>query len=113
MTADAWADAPVAVVHAPSATLTGDVGTTRALTLGTTGPAEVGLWEIDPGTAHDVEMDEVFLVLSGRATLSVEGWPDVAVGPGDVVRLRAGAQTTWAVGERLRKVYVAWGGTGP
>lgn len=113
MTADTWDDAPVSVVHAPEATLADDVDATRALTLGATGPAEVGLWEIDPGTAHDVEMDEVFLVLSGRATLSVEGWPDVAVGPGDVVRLRAGAQTTWAVGERLRKVYVAWGGTGP
>ena len=50
------------------------------------------------------------MVLSGRATVSVEGWPDVAVGPGDVVRLRAGAATTWVVKERLRKVYVAWDG---
>ena len=33
--------------------------------------------EMDEGMAHDVETDEVFVVLSGRATISVEGWPDV------------------------------------
>jgi hypothetical protein len=44
--------------------------------------------------------------------VSVEGWSDVAIGPGDVVRLRAGAETTWVVEERLRKVYVTWDGTG-
>jgi uncharacterized cupin superfamily protein len=112
VTADTWDDAPVSVVHAPEATLADDVDATRALTLGATGPAEVGLWEIDPGTACDVEEDEIFVVLSGRATVSVEGWSDVAIGPGDVVRLRAGAETTWVVEERLRKVYVTWDGTG-
>jgi hypothetical protein len=101
------------VVHGGSAELTADDAATRSLTLGTTGPGEVGLWEIDPGTAHDVEVDEVFVVLSGRATVAAEGWPGVAIGPGDVVRLRAGAVTTWLVEERLRKVYVAWGGPVP
>jgi uncharacterized cupin superfamily protein len=106
-----WADAPVAVVHAAAVALADDAdGVTRSLTLGPTGSGEVGLWEIDPGTAHDVEVDEVFVVVSGRATVSVVGWPDVVVGPGDVVRLRAGTATTWTVTERLRKVYVAWDG---
>lgn len=107
-----WSDAPVSVVHAPTAALADDDASTRSLALGTTGAAEVGLWEIDPGTTGDVEVDEVFLVLSGRATVAVEGWPDVPVGPGDVVRLRAGAVTTWVVEERLRKLYVAWGDGG-
>ena len=110
MPGDAWDDAPVAVVHGADVGLVADDATTRTLPLGATGPGEVGLWEIDPGTAHDMEVDEVFVVLSGRATVSVGGWPDVAIGPGDVVRLRAGATTTWVVDERLRKVYVAWGG---
>ena len=91
MSAGTWDGAPVAVVHGGSVELHADDASTRMLTLGATGAGEVGLWEIDPGTAHDVEVDEVFVVLSGRATVSVEGWPDVAVGPGDVVRLRAGA----------------------
>ena len=111
MSGDAWDDAPVAVVHGPGAELRPDDATTRTLALGTTGPGEVGVWEIDTGTAHDVEVDENFVVLSGRATMSVEGWPDVAIGPGDVVRLRAGAASTWVVDERLRKVYIAWGAT--
>jgi len=110
---EAWDDAPVAVVHGALAALAADDARTRSLALGSTGPGEVGLWEIDSGTAHDVEVDEVFVVLSGRATVSVGGWPDVTLGPGDVVRLRAGAATTWVVEERLRKVYVAWDGATP
>ena len=106
MSLDAWGDAPVSVVHGGVVELHPDDASTRTLMLGSTGPGEVGLWEIDPGTAHDVEVDEVFVVLTGRATVSVEGWPDVAMGPGDVVRLRAGTVTTWVVEERLRKVYV-------
>ena len=113
MSLDAWGDAPVAVVHGVAAELHPDDASTRSLALGATGPGEVGLWEIDPGTARDVEVDEVFVVLSGSATVSVEGWPDVAIGAGDVVRLRAGAATTWVVEERLRKVYVAWDGATP
>ena len=101
------------MVRGGVAELVADGATTRTLTLGTTGPGEVGLWEIDPGTAHDVEVDEVFVVLTGRATVSVEGWPDVAMGPGDVVRLRAGTVTTWVVEERLRKVYVTGDGPTP
>jgi hypothetical protein len=113
VSADPWGDAPVAGVHGGVAELHPDEASTRTLTLGSSGPGEVGLWEIDPGTAHDVEVDEVFVVLSGSATVSVEGWPDVAIGAGDVVRLRAGTATTWVVEERLRKVYVAWDGAGP
>ncbi|HET7801419.1 MAG TPA: hypothetical protein VFL38_13435, partial [Humibacillus xanthopallidus] len=36
---------------------------------GESAAAEVGVWEMTPGTATDVEADEVFVVLSGRATL--------------------------------------------
>jgi len=104
-----WGDGPVGVVHAPSAALEPDAdGATRGSVLGPTGAGEVGLWEMDAGTAQDIESDEVFVVLSGRATIIVEGWPDVAVAPGDVVRLQAGTATTWVVTERLRKVYLSW-----
>jgi uncharacterized cupin superfamily protein len=97
------------VVHASSAVLEPDsAGSTRELTLGPTGAGVVGLWEIDAGTAHDVEVDEVFVVVSGWAANPVEGWPDVVVGPGGMVRLRSGTATTWVVTERLRKVYLSW-----
>ena len=73
------------------------------------GGVEIGVWEMTPGTATDTEADEVFVVLSGRATISFASpeLPDLAIGPGSVVRLTEGMRTTWTVTETLRKVYVA------
>jgi uncharacterized cupin superfamily protein len=70
---------------------------------------EIGVWEMTPGTATDTEVDEVFVVLAGSATVSfVEpDLPPVELAPGSVVRLTAGMRTTWIVRETLRKVYVA------
>ncbi|WP_307861649.1 cupin domain-containing protein [Nocardioides xinjiangensis] len=65
------------------------------------------MWEMTPGTATDVEVDEVFVVLSGSATLTFGDGEQVVLGPGSVVRLRAGEHTTWAVRETIRKIYVA------
>ncbi|MGN6503902.1 MAG: cupin domain-containing protein [Pseudolysinimonas sp.] len=82
-------------------------------TLGDLGDLEVGIWEMTPGTATDTETDEVFVVLSGRATLRFDSVPDAAppapieLRPGVVVRLAAGMRTTWIVHETLRKVYLA------
>ena len=70
--------------------------------------AEVGVWEMTPGTATDVEVDEVFVVLSGSGTVSFDDdGEQVELGPGSVVRLRAGERTTWVVHETIRKIYVA------
>jgi uncharacterized cupin superfamily protein len=67
--------------------------------------AEVGVWEMTPGTATDVEVDEVFVVLSGSATVEFEDGTVLELGPSSTVRLRAGDRTTWTVRETLRKVY--------
>ncbi|MEV7929843.1 cupin domain-containing protein [Kitasatospora sp. NPDC088779] len=64
-----------------------------------------GIWQITPGVVTDVEADELFVVLSGRATIEVEGGPTLEVGPGDCVVLREGDRTTWTVHETLRKAY--------
>ncbi|MEV2270083.1 cupin domain-containing protein [Nonomuraea africana] len=66
-----------------------------------------GIWEITPGVVTDVERDEIFVVLSGRATIEVDDGQRVEVGPGDVCLLPEGAKTTWTVHETLRKVYQA------
>ncbi|MBI4944527.1 MAG: cupin domain-containing protein [Actinobacteria bacterium] len=66
----------------------------------------VGVWQHSAGVSRDVEADEIFVVLSGRATVEVEGGPTLEIGPGDVGLLPAGARTTWTVHETLRKVYV-------
>ena len=71
------------------------------------GVAEIGVWEMTPGSAIDVEVDEVFVVLSGRASLLMPGFDAVELTPGAVVQLAAGMATTWTVHETLRKLYIA------
>ncbi|MFD9000314.1 cupin domain-containing protein [Streptomyces sp. NPDC059582] len=64
-----------------------------------------GVWQITPGVVTDTEADELFVVVSGSATIEVEGGPTLRVGPGDLAVLREGDRTTWTVHETLRKVY--------
>lgn len=68
--------------------------------------AEVGLWSIDVGEADDIEVHELAVVLSGRATVCVEGQPNVELVPGSVLTLVAGTPTHWVVHERLTKLFV-------
>lgn len=65
-----------------------------------------GLWEHSAGSSTDVEVDEVFVVLSGHARIEILGQESLEVGPGDIVHLIAGARTTWHVGSTLRKFWV-------
>ncbi|MCQ6556200.1 cupin domain-containing protein [Streptomyces sp. C10-9-1] len=64
-----------------------------------------GIWQITPGVVTDTEADELFVVVSGRATVEVAGGPVLEVGPGDACVLREGDRTTWTVHETLRKAY--------
>lgn len=67
---------------------------------------EVGSWSMTPGVDHDVEADEIFVVLEGRGTVGFDGTEEsVDLSPGAVVRLYAGERTTWTVTETVRKVY--------
>jgi uncharacterized protein len=66
---------------------------------------ERGIWQHTAGVSTDTESDELFVVLSGRATIAVEGGATLEVGPGSVAVLRAGDRTTWTVHETLRKIY--------
>ncbi|WP_062287955.1 cupin domain-containing protein [Demequina phytophila] len=80
-----------------------------AAALAEVGEVEVGVWEMTAGVATDVEADEVFVVLSGRATIEYvdPALPPAEVGPGSMVWLQEGMRTRWTVTETLRKVYVA------
>lgn len=74
---------------------------------------EIGVWEMTPGTATDVEADEIFIVIAGSGSVRFDSVPEgalpepIALAPGAVVRLTAGMHTTWTVTDTLRKVYVA------
>ncbi|WP_185842499.1 cupin domain-containing protein [Streptomyces sp. WAC 06725] len=64
-----------------------------------------GIWQITPGVVTDTEANELFVVVSGRATIEVEDGPVLEVGPGDACILREGDRTRWTVHETLRKAY--------
>lgn len=70
-----------------------------------------GVWEMTTGTAVDVESDECFVVLAGRATVTISGEEGAAdqvleLASGSIGRLTAGMRTEWVIHEDLRKVYI-------
>ncbi len=70
----------------------------------------VGLWQITEGTVVDVEVDEVFVVVCGDATLTFHtegGRSCLELAPGVVVLLKAGDRTMWEIRTTLRKIYIA------
>ena len=81
--------------------------TAAVLGLGSVAGAEVGLWEMTEGTARDTEVDEVFVILSGRGHVTFEDGERIDLVPGVAVRLTAGEHTVWTVTERVRKIWVA------
>ena len=82
--------------------------TTGFTTVTTFGELEVGVWEMTVGAMQDVESDEVFVVIAGRATVTFDADDRVMnLSVGSVVRLVAGEHTVWTVTETIRKVYIA------
>jgi uncharacterized cupin superfamily protein len=76
--------------------------------LGAMGDYAIGVWEITPSVTTDIEADEIFIVVSGSATVSFDdGSPSLRLSAGSVGRLARGAATTWTVTETLRKIYIA------
>ncbi|MGD9958887.1 cupin domain-containing protein [Nocardioides sp.] len=81
--------------------------TAASTPLDSLGGVEIGIWEMTVGGARDTEVDEVFIVVSGRGTVRFDDGEELALSPGVAVRLSAGEQTSWTVHETLRKVYIA------
>jgi len=65
-----------------------------------------GIWEVRPGRfTWRFDVDEFFVVVSGRATVETAGAPTLELVPGSVVIFKPGDRTTWTVHETLRKGY--------
>jgi uncharacterized cupin superfamily protein len=64
-----------------------------------------GVWECTPRVVTDVEQDELFVILQGRATVEVEGGSTMELEPGVVGVLERGACTRWSVQETMPKVF--------
>ncbi len=91
----------------PEQTISGQprVGTAE---LGQLGACSIGVWEMSPSVSTDIEVDEFFIVLSGRATVTfADGSPALHLQPGTLGHLAEGTATTWSVTETLRKIYLA------
>jgi uncharacterized cupin superfamily protein len=80
---------------------------TRILELPDFAGVSMGVWEHTEGVSTDTEVDEVFIVISGGATIEFtdDDTPPLEVTAGDIVRLSAGAKTRWIVRDHIRKVY--------
>ncbi len=82
---------------------------TGSMALGDWHGLQVGKWEMTPGSMVDVEVDEVFIIIAGEATLTrtIEGREvTVELSPGVVGHLEAGEHTRWDVRVALRKIYL-------
>ena len=79
--------------------------------LGAMGGVEAGIWELRAGVVTDTEVDELFVVLSGEATIEILSGDDegreVTVRAGDAMRLVGGTRTQWTVRDHIRKIYIA------
>jgi uncharacterized protein len=86
----------------PDQVLEGDPRTSSyVLTRGADG-TETGVWCCTPGKFSDVEADEAFVVLEGRATIAWDGG-ELQLRAGDVCALAPGTETVWTVHETIRK----------
>jgi len=84
--------------------------TTGYRELGVWQGVEVGIWEMTPGSMRDTEVEEMFVVVAGEATLTrLIGGTEVSVelSPGVVCHLEAGEENRWDVRVSLRKIYFA------
>jgi uncharacterized cupin superfamily protein len=84
--------------------------TTGLLELGVWQGVEVGVWEMTPGSMVDTEVEEMFVVIAGEATLTrhLDGVEEVVtLSPGVVCHLEEGEHNRWDVRVALRKIYFA------
>lgn len=70
------------------------------------GASEGGIWQITPGIVRDVEKSEMFVVLSGTATVELESGKTLELAPGSVGTFEHGTATVWRVHSTLRKAFV-------
>jgi uncharacterized cupin superfamily protein len=67
---------------------------------------DCGVWEHSAGRSCDVEVDEVFVVVEGVATVTKLDGSVMHLKPGTIGVLKAGDVTTWNVESALRKVWI-------
>lgn len=103
-----FASAEIPITHTPleeSDVVDGEV-TTGEAEVDTVAELAVGVWEHSVGTSTATEIDEVFVVISGRGRITDAEGDVIELAPGVVGVLPAGARTTWEITEPIRKVWI-------
>ena len=72
---------------------------------------DAGVWTHSVGTSHDVEVDEIFVILEGKGEVDILDDNGIKVktlilSPGAFGCLKVGTKTEWRIQEPLKKVYV-------
>ncbi len=80
--------------------------TSAVAVVDTEGDIEVGVWEHSVGESTDTEVEEVFVVVWGRGTVTCEQGGVIDLAPGTIGILPAGSRTTWKITETMRKVWI-------
>ncbi len=83
-----------------------DSVTTGVAAIDTEGDMEVGAWEHSVGTSTDTEVEEVFVVITGRGSVTCDRGGQIILELGTIGLLQSGAKTVWTVTEPLRKVWI-------
>ena len=89
----------------PDQVVSGEPETSELTLLETDTDGTSGLWQLTPGVVTDTEVEESFLVLSGRGEVTFEDGSRILLEPGVTHRFSGGEQTTWTVEETLLKAY--------
>ena len=64
-----------------------------------------GIWKCTAGVVTDIEQDEMFTIIEGRATIYIEDGPILEVSPGYVGFFTKGAKTKWIIHEDILKTF--------
>ena len=64
-----------------------------------------GIWKCTAGVVTDIEEDEMFTIVEGRATVYIEGGPTLEISPGYVGFFSKGAKTKWVIHEDILKTF--------
>ena len=79
---------------------------TTELTLLEAGSGETsGLWQITPGVVTDTEVEESFMVITGKGHITFEDGSQIELEPGVTHRFKGGENTTWTIEQTLLKAY--------
>jgi len=73
---------------------------------GSTEKLRTGVWTHPVGISTDVEVDEVFVVISGKGRVVLNDGKVLHLSPGVVGTLIAGEETRWEIDEPLKKVWI-------